>query len=667
MKTRPQLSLFDIFAFFANFILTYLLITSVFEYEYSYKTTLIYLGIFTLATVFIFSKQKLFRKEAILPGVFAILTSLSFMLHSNLDINLVSFFLLIYLSGSYCIKMTGSGRHPYGSYFYILDVIKCEVLLPIKNIFLPLLSLGTLRKNRAPEKKKVSKKALSLVFGMLLGVPVLLVVIPLLLSGDAAFENLIGTAAESFSNWFSNLFRNFNTSYRILFWFPTAIVAPYIYSVMFSFRHGVTNEQNKDTSPNYKKLRFASSDLIGGFLGIISLVYVVFLFSQLSYFFSAFGGKLPGGTEFTVAEYARRGFFEMTKIAGINFAVIAVSVLFAKRKENAKLSEVVKWIDLFLCVFTIILISTSISKIVLYISAFGLTHKRIYVFVFDVVLIFVFLSVIIRLFKEKFPYMKVIISASCLAILVLGFLNVDGMIAKNNVSLYLSGKTNEIFVYDIYELCPGGIESLDKLAVCDDKSVSADAQRHIADIVGGQYNPKSFMGLSLTLDGYKAKKYIEKNMERLTEYKNQYYSNPNEIYLFLNTKTKIKSIKITDGLCRFKGERRNDYSNFDLILFKEEWRNYIDDETKEIFDKENDITCDVDKMIIIEDENGVIHNIFLHYVKEYADEGGFYYMHAGVIEIAEDENGFFAKRVVNGEATYNFALEAMKEQQANMS
>ncbi len=657
-KTKVQLSPFDIITFAANFILTYLLISAVIDFGFSYKTTLVYLGIFALATVYIILKQKLFRKEAVLPGVSAVLTSLTFALHSNYEINVVSFFLLMYLSGSYCIKLTGSNRHSAGSYFYIIDVIKSEVLLPIKNIFLPLLSLGTLRKSKVSKGQKNNKKIFSIILGMLLGIPVLVVVIPLLLRGDAAFENLIGTTAENISKWFSDifskLFDNFDLFDYILFLIPTLIFAPYIYSVMFSFRHGITNGQNKDTSSKYKKLRFASPNLIGGFLGIISLVYVIFLFSQLSYFFSAFSGHLPGGMEFTVAEYARHGFFEMTQIAGINFVIIAVSVLFAKRKDNNKLSEVVKWLDLFLCIFTIILISTSISKIVLYISSFGLTHKRIYVFIFDIVLIFVFLSVIIRLFKEKFPYMKVIISASCLAVIALGFLNVDGIVAKNNVRLYLSGKTDRIGIYQIYELYPAGLESLDNLTLSDDQDISNQAKMFIADIIGNKhfFFYANLTGiptkLPLTLDSYKAEKYIEKNKERFTEYKNQYYSNPDDIFLFLNTKTKIKSVSITDGYSWYESEKHSECLNFDLMQFSIDRNNFIKGEIKDAFYKEDNEKF-VDKMIIIEDENGKKHNVFIYYEN----------YNASIVEIAENKNGFFAKKVYDQAVTYNSAVKEM--------
>ena len=59
-------------------------------------------------------------------------------------------------------------------------------------------------------------------------------------------------------------------------------------------------------------------------LGAVCAVYLAYLFSQLAYFVGGFSGILPEG--FTRAEYARRGFFEMTCLAGVNLALMTFGV-----------------------------------------------------------------------------------------------------------------------------------------------------------------------------------------------------------------------------------------------------------------------------------------------------------------------------------------------------
>ena len=60
----------------------------------------------------------------------------------------------------------------------------------------------------------------------------------------------------------------------------------------------------------------------------------------------------------------------------------------------------IKGFDLFLCGFTLVIVMTSISKILLYIAEYGLTHKRLYVFVADIILVVAFAMVTVRFFKK---------------------------------------------------------------------------------------------------------------------------------------------------------------------------------------------------------------------------------------------------------------------------
>ncbi|MDR9824369.1 DUF4153 domain-containing protein, partial [Vibrio sp. FNV 38] len=54
----------------------------------------------------------------------------------------------------------------------------------------------------------------------------------------------------------------------------------------------------------------------------ICVLYLIYVFSQMQYFVSAFAGLLPG--DMIYSEYARRGFFELCAIAVINLLVLLV-------------------------------------------------------------------------------------------------------------------------------------------------------------------------------------------------------------------------------------------------------------------------------------------------------------------------------------------------------
>ncbi|MDO4381248.1 MAG: DUF4173 domain-containing protein, partial [Clostridia bacterium] len=499
-RHRIKTNAFDKIAMILNFVLTFIFIKSVlFADHSSWKATASYLGIFALATALIAVKQKTVNAQAIITGTFCVAASMSFALRENPnEIKFWVIIMLIYLSGSYCIALTNSNRHSRNSYFFLLDVLKTEVLLPLKHFFLPYAAMHNTRKVKKNEKgknsKKIDKKYLAAIIGIVCAIPILFVVVPLLLKGDAAFESVTGSFFEKINDYLSNFGGGFRD---IVVWFdenmffvlPTVFVAPYIFSVMFSFGHSVTNEENKDTSPKYAKLRFGSPALFSGFLGVICLVYVIYLLSQTAYFFSAFGGKLPGGTEFSLAQYARRGFFELAGVAGVNLALIAVTVLFSKR-IGGNFSIVIKGFDLFLCVFNILLSAISMSKIVLYMNEMGLTHKRIYVFVIDVVMIVTFLCVAIRLFNKKFPYMRVITTTVCVLLTALSLIGIDGVISNYNTEMYLNNEIESNDFYDLFggsqiECQIGSFKNFVKIAESK-KPLKGEAKRILAVCVGSE-------------------------------------------------------------------------------------------------------------------------------------------------------------------------------------
>lgn len=531
-KKKVQMSFVDVLTFPVIFVLTTFLISAVLDLFWSVNsrglsTAVIYFGFFTVATVYIVTKRKTFSKEAILPGALALLTAVSYIIHGDEAHFIFTFLMLIYLSGSYCVKMVGEAKDTYGSYFYLLEVWRSEVAVPTKNAFLPLRSLKTLAKAPDGERKKISSKTLGIIGGALLSIPVIAVVVPLLIDGDAAFGSLATTAVDKIGEFFEKIFSHMDLP--VIEAFLALFVAPYIYNVMFCFRHGVTDEKRKEKNESYKNLRIIPSNVFAGFLGVISLVYVIYLLSQLAYFFSAFTGKLPDGSTITVASYARRGFFEMVAVAVINLAVIGVTVLFSKRNES-RISRMIKGFDLFLCGFTLVIVMTSISKILLYIAEYGLTHKRLYVFVADLILVVAFAMVTVRLFKKNFPYMKVILAFSCSMITLMSLVGTDSLIANYNVEMYLRGNLKTVDVDQLEDMGLPALKPLHKLSQNEkegDKILNYRVKEAVANVF--YYNavyygtPEEYMEKGVidrgftSLDDYLALKYAEENFGSLSD------------------------------------------------------------------------------------------------------------------------------------------------------
>lgn len=303
------------------------------------------------------------------------------------------------------------------------------------------------------------------VFGKVLvsilcAVPVLIVIVPLLLASDDAFQ---GMMRSMFSDAPETL---------VKLCVGVALAVP-----MVSYGFSLKNRRLSKKQPGEKK--GIDSIYIVTFLSVISVCYVLYLFSQLAYFFSAFRGFLPNGT-ITYAEYARKGFFEMCAIAVINLIIVFSSLLLAKKK-NGKVGGSVQAVTTFICLFNLIIITTAISKMVLYIDAYGMTVLRLTTSAFMVFLGIVFISVILRIYSTKINILKTgLIAAGCI-VMILGTANVNRICAAYNYESYRSGKLSSIDVDAIYFLGDEGIPYLIKLAEDPDEFVAGQAKRFLAN------------------------------------------------------------------------------------------------------------------------------------------------------------------------------------------
>lgn len=181
----------------------------------------------------------------------------------------------------------------------------------------------------------------------------------------------------------------------------------------------------------------------------IVFVYVIFFISQWQYYLSAFTGILPEG--FSHAEYAREGFFQLCGVSALNLIVMVLTMFFVKGtgKKRRTLLGILCWV---FCLMTLVLIATAVSKLVLYIQAYGLTPKRIYAMWFMALIGIVFTLLAIgqllrrcRLTVGSMAVCIVLFAGLCLC-------NVDALCANYNVEQFLSGKlpTVDILTMDAY-------------------------------------------------------------------------------------------------------------------------------------------------------------------------------------------------------------------------
>lgn len=335
----------------------------------------------------------------------------------------------------------------------------------------------------------VSRRGGSVVLGLLIAVPVVAVLVPLLMFADAAFEGLVELLPE---------FQWHEIISSALLGFGTACV---FYTRGAALHHLPETE----TAPRVRKGLNAIT--VNTVLIAAALVYMAYLISQLAYFVGGFSGILP--EDYTMAEYARRGFFEMGWLCAINLGLIALSMGLVTAKGKAPL--LTKLLCLFLGAVTLFLVAAASAKMLLYIGSYGLTRLRVLTEVFMLWLAAVTVAVCVWIFRSKTAYMKFAVILALILWAALMTADVDRQVARYNVRSYQSGKLETVDVYHLGQLSDSAVPYLLELTEAEDALV-ANRARNILRNKAEAFAHRDFDLRSWNLPEARARKLLDEDI-----------------------------------------------------------------------------------------------------------------------------------------------------------
>lgn len=475
----------------------------------------------TFAFFYLFEK----KSNGKVFNLFLYISSLLFISSFSLnDDGLIKFITVIYLLFVLVISFTGvSGNitEKDSNYYWFLDSVFKPVTKTFENVFSPFLSIkNSLKNNRL-------KQYSSVFIGVIVAIPVLFIIIPLLSSSDIAFESVVNKIFE-------------NTALIFIAIIIDLVLTPIFYSLIFYLKKSPLSEKEQSKKFNGK---LAVSG-INAFLISISFVYLFYLFTQLAYIVDAFKFVLPD--DYTAAEFARSGFFQMAVIVFINFVILGCTAINVKRKDF-KLPKSTKTILLFISAFSIFYISSAIFKMMKYISIYGLTRLRVLTSFFMIMLALIFVIIILKLLFNKIKYIKPIIIVCTLTLLSVSIVNINTVIADYNYKNFKAGKI-QIDVSQIDSLGVSGIPVLTKLVDESDEEISFKAKEALSYTNGDIYfNPfsldervepvknsvfeynKTWLKAKESLDNFK-KSHPEFTDENFEKESNEYYDIEGDTY-----------------------------------------------------------------------------------------------------------------------------------------
>lgn len=183
----------------------------------------------------------------------------------------------------------------------------------------------------------------------------------------------------------------------------------------------------------------ADASIAATFLSILCLVYGVFCVIQIVYLFADGLFVLP--EQFTYAQYARRGFFELLAVAIINVALMVLCRSFFRENRVLKIAVT------FMTCCTYIMIASATYRMLLYIDAYYLTFLRVFVLLSLLIIALILTGVIIAQFKKEFPLFRYCVAVVSICYIAFSFSKPDYYIAS-----YLIEHTQRLDTDDVIYL-----------------------------------------------------------------------------------------------------------------------------------------------------------------------------------------------------------------------
>ncbi len=286
-----------------------------------------------------------------------------------------------------------------------------------------------------------STRARSTIRGIVITLPVLVI-----------FALLLSVADPTFASWRNSieaLIGNWDFLPRSIFFLIILVVTlgAYAYSATATGTRKLNRKEHHRWLGSGERLI-----LIGSVTGLLWLFMAV----QISYLF----GNLPRvtGSGITFAEYARRGFGELTIVASASALLIIASERYGVRDARERTTRLITFA---LIIAVLFILGSAFNRVVLYENAYGFTTARLYAQGFMIVAGAALIALTIevagtldagRLFRRA-------LTAATVVFLALLYWNHEAWIARQNIErLAVTGKLDTRYL--ARELSPDALPTI---------------------------------------------------------------------------------------------------------------------------------------------------------------------------------------------------------------
>jgi hypothetical protein len=317
-----------------------------------------------------------------------------------------------------------------------------------------------------------SPRARAVVRGAVITLPVVLVFALLLSNADPLFALWREDIARLIANW--------DFVPRVVFFFVMLVVVLGAYGYVLRAK---TVDDNlpvaEKTEPTQRAALLGATERLI-LVSSVALLFWIFLAAQVTYLF----GNAPTvpGSGITFADYARRGFGEITIVATLSVALIVFTESYGESNGREGL---LRGVTFALVAALMLLLASAFRRVFLYEQAYGYTVARLYAQAYMIVMAVAILAlareVATRLDSGRLFRISLATAVATFAILV--YWNHEGWIATQNIRRFATtGKLDTVYL--TRDLSPNAIPSIVSALPTLPDSLAAPIRSNLASYYG---------------------------------------------------------------------------------------------------------------------------------------------------------------------------------------
>ena len=303
----------------------------------------------------------------------------------------------------------------------------------------------------AGKRAKDSRRAWTVAAGVCGALALVALLLPVLASADA----LVAAATEGLRSFIR---LHFTTALWELLW--GLVLTPFVFGLLVSLRG-----PGPDTAAKAPKTDSLAFVLV---LAALNLLYLLFLGVQSAGLFG--GPDYLAARGISYADWARSGFFQMVGVTILNLSVLLSALTFSRREGRAW--KALRLLSALLAVESLVLLASACWRITLYVTAYGLSFKRLMTYWGMVMMALFLLASLRKVQRPDFSFCRAAFPLALAGWLVINCVPVDYLVAKNQVDRYLSGESAaidaEYLLYDLSYDTLSQLERLDGNLICQD-------------------------------------------------------------------------------------------------------------------------------------------------------------------------------------------------------